>query len=451
MEIKESNHSQRASKTIVIILWVVALLISVGQILRGDIMAMLAPLSVALLGLVIYKVKINTFIEAIILPMIPTIGVIILSYLQGGNARLFLICMFSLALASLYNQKKVLLVFSIIQIIILTTLFISSPTTIMVEELAVVGEFVSYMVILIGVAVVLYFSTKWGDDLIKIAEQSEKEATIISKKLEETGERIKEIIENVSAHSAELSASAEEGSATIETTNNLIDNISAGIQEISASSEEVASFSQEANSQTNLGSKNIEDTVKSIRKINEVVDEAVEVIGNLDNVSKEIEEIVDLITNIAEQTNLLALNAAIEAARAGEHGQGFAVVADEIRELASETATATDKISTLVTETQKQSKKGIEKIKEVELKSKESQEVVEKTGVVFDEIKEAVKETSNQVEQTSNASIQLAEDSGEVKEAAFDIQSMSNEISISAQELADMTQQLQELSKDLKV
>ncbi len=66
-----------------------------------------------------------------------------------------------------------------------------------------------------------------------------------------------------------------------------------------------------------------------------------------------IEQIVDVasaIQGIASQTNLLALNASIEAARAGEAGRGFAVVAGEINNLASTTGSEIDKVNALTSE-----------------------------------------------------------------------------------------------------
>ncbi|MBR2530084.1 MAG: hypothetical protein IKE35_03560, partial [Lachnospiraceae bacterium] len=79
-------------------------------------------------------------------------------------------------------------------------------------------------------------------------------------------------------------------------------------------------------SMTNQTKTELEEALKGIQVIEQIVD------------------VASAIQGIATQTNLLALNASIEAARAGEAGRGFAVVADEINSLASTTGSEIEKV-----------------------------------------------------------------------------------------------------------
>ena len=83
---------------------------------------------------------------------------------------------------------------------------------------------------------------------------------------------------------------------------------------------------------TNRTSAELEEALKGIQVIEQIVD------------------VANAIQGIANQTNLLALNASIEAARAGEAGRGFAVVADEINSLDSTTGSEIDKVNALTSE-----------------------------------------------------------------------------------------------------
>ena len=113
--------------------------------------------------------------------------------------------------------------------------------------------------------------------------------------------------------------------------------ISATIAEVARNAQGAAENSLAAEKEVDDGSAVVDVSLQSIMSLVKDVENASNVISQLENDSSEIGKILEVIRSIAEQTNLLALNAAIEVARAGEQGRGFAVVADEVRTLASRT------------------------------------------------------------------------------------------------------------------
>ncbi|MCK8825718.1 methyl-accepting chemotaxis protein [Fuchsiella alkaliacetigena] len=264
-------------------------------------------------------------------------------------------------------------------------------------------------------------------------------------KLRELVAEILKKIDMLSGYSQELSAASEESNANIDSIIDRLKNVDSITQQVAESSQEITALAEESTAQAQLGNENLEQTVSSLKSINQEVEEAVTVINQLDSTSQEIGQIIEVINDIAEQTNLLALNAAIEAARAGEHGRGFAVVAEEIRELAEETANSTQDISKLIKETQQKSEAGLKAVQKVETKVSEGKEVAEKTGSVFDEIEGSIGETSEHMEETAVATKILAQSSEEVLDTSEAIGDMSDEVTKSSQELADMAQELQNL------
>jgi methyl-accepting chemotaxis protein len=119
-------------------------------------------------------------------------------------------------------------------------------------------------------------------------------------------------------------------------------------QEIAHHAERTASSVQESVSSAEEGKTQVDKTRDSIVVLANKVEQAGNVISNLNKHAQDINGILATIQGIAEQTNLLALNAAIEAARAGEQGRGFAVVADEVRVLSQRTHASTGEIQSMI-------------------------------------------------------------------------------------------------------
>jgi len=352
------------------------------------------------------------------------------------------------------------------------TKYYMNESLVAIRNKLIMMSFVIFVLILGAIFIISNRVTSPMKEVIKFAQKIAKGDLVVEKlevksddevgrmvmALNEMRDDLKKIISNIfdsvddlSAYSEELSASAQEGNATINCNNDLLEKMIIGIKEIYSDTQEVTSITEETDSQTTVGNDYIKKTAENIEEINRDISSTVRVINVLNNTSQEIGQIIGLITNIAEQTNLLALNAAIEAARAGEAGQGFAVVADEIRDLSEETAKATDKIAKLIEETQSNSQDGLKAVRKVEDKAQKGKVIVGKAGKVFSQIEELIDDTSGQIEHVFIFVNELEENSQQVISSSNDISVMSSDIQSCAEELTFRAQDLKKITEKFKV
>lgn len=103
---------------------------------------------------------------------------------------------------------------------------------------------------------------------------------------------------------------------------------------ISSSSEQLSATTQELASSAGFLSGNVIDVLGQTKEILSLIEQT--------------NDILDFVNSVATNSRLLGLNAAIEAARAGEFGRGFAVVADEIRKMAENSAKSVNDTKKLI-------------------------------------------------------------------------------------------------------
>lgn len=140
--------------------------------------------------------------------------------------------------------------------------------------------------------------------------------------------------EQVAAGSQTLAQGASEQAETVE-------ELAVSIEEISRQIKKNAEGAADANDRMAAIGK---EALQSSRRM----DAMLEAMREIKESSRRIAKINKTIEDIAFQTNILALNASVEAARAGDGSRGFAAVADEVRNLAAKSSEASKSTALLL-------------------------------------------------------------------------------------------------------
>ncbi|OJT54768.1 chemotaxis protein [Bacillus altitudinis] len=356
--------------------------------------------------------------------------------------------------------------------------------------------------ITIGLRRLVDFSEKVSEgDLTETLEtKSKDEIGDLTRSFSKMSESLREVIravqhsvDNVASASEELTASASQTSQAtehitmsieqfsngneaqnekVESSTNQLVAMNEGLQGMSQTSSEVTSVSIQSTEAAGQGGRIVESTANQMKHIDTSVQEAEQVMKELEYKSKDITSILNVINGIADQTNLLALNAAIEAARAGESGRGFSVVAEEVRKLAVQSADSAKEIEKLIQEIVLEISKSQEMFKAVNREVNAGLGMTEEAKESFQNIYEAAEGMSKKLTQLNETAVDLSSGSKLVSQAMQEMRQVSREsaaniqdIAASAEEqlasmeeissssvtLANMAEELKELTSQFKI
>lgn len=311
-----------------------------------------------------------------------------------------------------------------------------------------------------------------GDLTVQMPPKSSDETGRLVDAMDVTIHNLKAMIGQVSGHTVQLAAAAEELSTITEETNlNMttqkrdtqqvavaVDEMTASVQEVERSTRSAADAAQQAKSEAWSGKDVVAQTVGAISALAGEVEKAATVIRTVETDSDRIGSVVDVIKSIAEQTNLLALNAAIEAARAGEQGRGFAVVADEVRTLANRTQQSTKEIQKMIEQLQSNSREAVHVMNEGNLRAKSSVEKaalanksLERIAAAVDSINDMNMQITSALQEQSTVVEEINRNVTNINHVTEQVAAGTAHTSQASGELASLSMQLQDSIARFKV
>lgn len=454
------KNLSKQHKFAIFTIWILALLATVsafaGNGAEQGMKALIVTSITAVLAPVVVLIKIPDKLKCIILPLLVALTNLGFAILQGGTVRTFGNYIIAVCLAAVYFRRDVVLIVGGILSAGLISVFFIKPQLLVGPTDDAGKYFISLFVAVVGSIIILQITTKWGNDLVKMADEKSRLAEAAMSKLQGGKVKINGIAEDLannvnSCHSligeskdgSEAIAEAVRGTAravedeavSISKAN---DNMLSSRNKISDAyrlSEEIEESFKKTYTEVQSGYADVAEMSAQMKVIEEAITSAEKNVSDLNNRMKDIINFLSGITQIASQTNLLALNASIEAARAGEHGKGFAVVAEEVRKLAEASSTTVDEIREIVNAVQGSSTQALDKVQKGAGAVIEGNEKVKNVSTVFDSLKASIEYVNTKISNEYSLMNETIKQFDDVQTQFENIAAISQENSASTEEI----------------
>ncbi len=268
-----------------------------------------------------------------------------------------------------------------------------------------------------------------------IVDQSSGEMLRVS---EEMNTSTKEIASAI----GEISSGAQSQVSQVDEVSSLIEGILKSSNDMEERASAINTAAKLGFESGEKGREMIENISKSIDEIAMYADKTNKSMDVLTDRSMEITRVVDVISEIASQTNLLALNAAIEAAQAGDSGRGFAVVAEEIRKLAEDSKKSASQIEQLIRDIQKDTEEASSTMKIMNATVVSGKKTSDDASKVFSEIEQSSSHTFIHTEDILKATTIQREDVSKVVSISESVVVIAEETAAGTEQTASAVSQL---------
>lgn len=487
---KNSDHefTLKAHKVNLIVIIVLFFLICIGFFIsRGfeqSIKLFVAGSIILIVSVINYFLPINNDLKGLIFSTIPTLVVAVLFYVDGFTLNKHYIILVTTAMATLYFKKRMIVIFSLETNLLMLIMYFISPEGLLANEANLMG-LVKLLMLINSMFVVLYYLTKWGNELIEKATTKEEESKKLISKLKNTFEAIKEgadsldhninnfddKISGITAASNHIVESVQQMAAALEeeagSVYKINDTMTSSMQSVSNTmdiSKGVVEKSNETSTKVESGWTKMNEVANRMKLVNDTISNSADTVAELKSSLAKINLLLDEIKKIAGQTNLLALNASIESARAGEQGKGFAVVADNIRKLSEQSKANLDNINKVSEAIFIKAEQAAHMSAEGQQAAIEGMKIINDITTYFEDIRNSNKDTHEELNDSMKDIQDAADNFIQVQEQITTMASISEENSASIQEILsiienqnsqianmkDSVSQINSLSKRLK-